>query len=109
MLKQTTMRVEEEALETFKRTAQALGTSPAEAMRMFIYAFNRKGGFPFDVSLDLSQIPPSFRKIYTEEELANIVDQAISDMEAGNVLTHEEVFAEAYRIIEDAEARRVSR
>lgn len=106
MLKQTTMRVEEEALETFKRTTQALGTSPAEAMRMFIYAFNRKGGFPFDVSLDLSQIPPSFRKIYTEEELATHVQKIIDEMDAGHVFEGEDIFAEAEQIIERAERAR---
>lgn len=34
--------------ETFLSTCDAIGTSPSNAIRMFVSAFNKRGGFPFD-------------------------------------------------------------
>lgn len=36
--------------DTFVSTCEELGTSPSNAIRMFVSAFNRRGGFPFDPS-----------------------------------------------------------
>ena len=102
MLKQASVRIEEEQYDLFKETADKLGTTPTDALRMFIYAFNRDGGFPNNMSLNLSRIPPQFRKTYTPEELAERMRQADADIEAGKFATHEEVFAGAYKIIEEA-------
>lgn len=34
----------------FLETCDLIGTSPSNALRMFVSAFNRRGGFPFDSS-----------------------------------------------------------
>ncbi|EEJ54623.1 type II toxin-antitoxin system RelB/DinJ family antitoxin [Mobiluncus mulieris] len=48
-LKQAVTRVEEQQYELFRRTTRELGTTPADALRMFIYAFNSHRGFPYEV------------------------------------------------------------
>ena len=35
---------------TFIATCDSIGTTPSNAIRMFVSAFNRRGGFPFDPS-----------------------------------------------------------
>ncbi len=47
-----------------------LGTTPADAMRIFVSAFNAHRGFPFDVRLPENMVEP-FR---TEDEAANFSD-----------------------------------
>ncbi|EHF02069.1 MULTISPECIES: type II toxin-antitoxin system RelB/DinJ family antitoxin [Olsenella] len=34
----------------FTQICDSIGTSPSNALRMFVSAFNRRGGFPFDPS-----------------------------------------------------------
>lgn len=48
-LKQAVTRVDERQYELFRRTTKSLGTTPADALRMFIYAFNAHQGFPYEV------------------------------------------------------------
>lgn len=36
--------------ERFSAICEEIGTSPSNAIRMFVSAFNRRGGFPFDSS-----------------------------------------------------------
>lgn len=48
-LKQAATRVDEAQYELFRATAQSLGTTPADVLRMFIYAFNEYRGFPYEV------------------------------------------------------------
>lgn len=36
--------------DRFTMTCEGIGTSPSNAIRMFVSAFNRRGGFPFDPS-----------------------------------------------------------
>ena len=36
--------------DRFTMTCEEIGTSPSNAIRMFVSAFNRRGGFPFDPS-----------------------------------------------------------
>ena len=48
-LKQTATRVEEDQYELFRATTKRLGTTPADALRIFIHSFNEHGGFPYDV------------------------------------------------------------
>lgn len=36
--------------ERFSTICEEIGTSPSNAIRMFVSAFNRRGGFPFDPS-----------------------------------------------------------
>ena len=44
----TKLRPEEKRL--FFETCEGIGTSPSNAIRMFVSAFNKRGGFPFDPS-----------------------------------------------------------
>ena len=43
-------RVRSDERDTFYRICEAIGTTPSNAIRMFVSAFNRRGGFPFDTS-----------------------------------------------------------
>lgn len=43
-------RVTEAEKSRFQEVCEAIGTSPSNAIRMFVSAFNRRGGFPFDPS-----------------------------------------------------------
>ena len=44
----TKLRADEKRL--FVETCESIGTSPSNAIRMFVAAFNKRGGFPFDPS-----------------------------------------------------------
>ena len=48
---QLATRVEKTQDQLFRETTRRLGTTPADAMRVFIAAFNQHRGFPFDVRL----------------------------------------------------------
>jgi len=45
---QLATRVDDVEAERFRETARLLGTTPADAMRIFVAAFNAHRGFPFD-------------------------------------------------------------
>lgn len=63
--RQLATRVDEEQEREFRENAKRLGTTPADAMRMFIAAFNECKGFPYDVRIGaLSRVAP----FETEEE-----------------------------------------
>lgn len=61
---QASTRIDEEQYRLFKRTTAALGTTPADALRMFIYAFNERQGFPYEVRITRSTV----EAFETEEE-----------------------------------------
>ena len=44
---QIATRVSEDQSRQFRETTQAIGTTPSDALRMFISAFNTAGGFPY--------------------------------------------------------------
>ena len=48
---QLATRVEDEQGILFKETARQLGTTPSDALRMFVAAFNAHRGFPYEVRL----------------------------------------------------------
>ena len=48
-MKQAATRVEDSEYELFQTTAANIGTTTADALRMFIYAFNDCHGFPYPV------------------------------------------------------------
>ena len=48
-LRQIATRVNEREYEMFRTTAKNLGTTPSDALRMFIFAFNEHNGFPYTV------------------------------------------------------------
>jgi len=60
---QLATRVDKEQEQTFRETTRRLGTTPADAMRVFVAAFNQRRGFPFDVRL-----APTVEAFATEDE-----------------------------------------
>ena len=106
MLKQASVRIEEEQLEVFRQTATELGTTTTEALRLLIYAFNRHGGFPYNMSMNLDSVPPRFREKLSDEEVLRRIRQAKASVESGKSHTHDEVFSRVYGIIEKAQASR---
>lgn len=48
-------RVDDEQAAKFKTLTNRLGTTPSDALRMFVCAFNEVGGFPYDVRLSNTQ------------------------------------------------------
>ena len=62
---QIATRVEAEQARTFRELTELLGTTPADALRMFIAAFNRAKGFPYSVTL---QATPTIEAFDNEAE-----------------------------------------
>lgn len=46
---QVATRIDGEQSRLFRETAARLGTTPADALRMFVAAFNEYQGFPYEV------------------------------------------------------------
>ncbi|MDR1236863.1 MAG: hypothetical protein LBK28_01330 [Propionibacteriaceae bacterium] len=65
---QLATRVEKSQDRLFRETTRQLGTTPADAMRVFVAAFNQHRGFPFDVRL-----APVVEPFDNEEEAADFV------------------------------------
>jgi len=67
---QLATRIEESQDRLFRETASRLGVTPADAMRVFIAAFNQHRGFPFDVRL-----APDVEPFADEDEALDFVDR----------------------------------
>ncbi|MDR2374565.1 MAG: translation repressor RelB [Bifidobacteriaceae bacterium] len=65
---QLATRVDKAQDRLFRETTRRLGTTPADAMRVFVSAFNAHRGFPFDVRLS-----PDAEPFETEEEADEFV------------------------------------
>ena len=63
-MKQAATRIEDQEYETFQKTAANIETTTADALRMFIYAFNDHHGFPYPVQSRRMQL----EAFETEEE-----------------------------------------
>ena len=48
---QIATRIDEEQNQLFRETTRKLGTTPADALRMFVTAFNECRGFPYQVRI----------------------------------------------------------
>ncbi|MDR0627044.1 MAG: type II toxin-antitoxin system RelB/DinJ family antitoxin [Bifidobacteriaceae bacterium] len=72
---QLATRISKNEDRLFRETTRELGTTPADAMRVFVAAFNRHRGFPFDVRLTDSVLP--FR---SEEEALDFVDRQAGEL-----------------------------
>lgn len=55
-MKQAATRVEDKEYELFLKTAASIGTTAADALRMFIYSFNDHHGFPYPVQSRRMQV-----------------------------------------------------
>lgn len=71
MSSQLATRVEDAEAERFRETTRLLGTTPADAMRIFVSAFNAYRGFPFEVRLP----EPKVEAFATEREAADFSDR----------------------------------
>jgi DNA-damage-inducible protein J len=58
MSMQIATRVDDNQAALFKETTKRLGTTPADALRMFINAFNEYRGFPYEVRLAREELEP---------------------------------------------------
>lgn len=67
----------------FLETCDEIGTSPSNALRMFVSAFNRRGGFPFD---------PSNPNGFSRETLA-AMDDAANGRVSGPYKTNSDMWA----------------
>jgi len=72
---QVATRIEKSQDRLFRETTRRLGTTPADAMRVFVAAFNQHRGFPFDVRLGQDVEP--FR---SEEEALDFVDRQAQEI-----------------------------
>ena len=57
-------RVEDAEYDLFQRTAASIGTTPSDALRIFIYSFNDYHGFPYPVRNCRMEVEP----FQTEED-----------------------------------------
>ena len=71
MSSQLATRVEDREAELFRENTRLLGTTPADAMRIFVSSFNAHRGFPFDVRLPESKV----EAFATEQEAADFSDR----------------------------------
>lgn len=63
-MKQAVTRVEDKEYELFQKTTANIGTTPSDALRMFIHAFNDHHGFPYPVQSNRMDV----EAFETEEE-----------------------------------------
>ena len=76
MSSQLATRVEDAEAERFRETTRLLGTTPADAMRIFVSAFNAHRGFPFEVRLP----EPKVEALATEREAEDFSDRLVLRM-----------------------------
>jgi DNA-damage-inducible protein J len=48
---QIATRIDKQQNRRFREISKAIGTTPSDALRIFIALFNSEGGFPFEVKL----------------------------------------------------------
>jgi DNA-damage-inducible protein J len=83
-------RVETREKEEFEKKTAALGTTPANAIKMFVRAFNERGGFPFDTST-----PYANQRLSAEAEQS--YQELLKELSSGTAKTyksHQELRAE---------------
>ena len=75
-MKQAATRIEDREYELFQKTAANIGTTTADVLRMFIYAFNDHHGFPYPVQSRRMQI----EAFETEEEATDFATDLAMEM-----------------------------
>ena len=63
IMRQAATRVEDREYELFQETAANIGTTTADVLRMFIYAFNDHHGFPYPVQSMRMQVEGLLRSL----------------------------------------------
>ena len=51
---QVATRIDKQQNRKFREISKSIGTTPSDALRIFIASFNSEGGFPFEVKLKSS-------------------------------------------------------
>ena len=74
--KQIATRVAEDEERRFREITRALGTTPSDALRMFVSAFNLAGGFPYTPRLRPSEV----EAFETEEDAAQFATRLARKM-----------------------------
>jgi DNA-damage-inducible protein J len=77
-MKQAVTRVEDAEYELFQKTATSLGTTPSDALRMFIYAFNDHHGFPYAVQSRRMQVEAFETEEEATEFATNLAEEIMS-------------------------------
>ena len=67
---QLATRVDDDQAARFRDITKRLGTTPSDAMRMFIATFNEHGGFPYAI-----RVVPQPEPFATEGEAADFADR----------------------------------
>ncbi len=71
---QLATKVDDEQGLLFEEIAERLGTTPSDALRAFVVAFNARQGFPFDICL---REAPAYDASITEEEATELTTYAM--------------------------------
>lgn len=80
-------RVKPNEKDVFAQTCDMIGTTPSNALRMFIVAFNKRGGFPFNTANPLG---------FNEETLAAMDDAVNGRNLSGPFKTNEEMWGSIF-------------
>jgi addiction module RelB/DinJ family antitoxin len=70
---QIATRIDAEEKKLFEETTRALGLTPADALRVFIKAFDKEGGFPFVPTV--SRKNEEYIPKYTPEQRRRIIEK----------------------------------
>ncbi|WP_283171639.1 type II toxin-antitoxin system RelB/DinJ family antitoxin [Curtanaerobium respiraculi] len=63
----------------FKRTCEAIGTTPSGALRIFVTCFNNYGGFPFPVRARQTAPEPFADEAEAMDFLAQVSDRMLDE------------------------------
>ncbi len=78
-------KVKPEEKELFTKICDEIGTTPSNALRMFVAAFNKQGGFPFSISsvnADNAERKPSAIASANREEALKAISQVCENFPA---------------------------
>jgi len=95
LMEPITAKLRPEEKQCFLSTAESIGTTPSNAIRMFVKAFNKRGGFPFD---------PSNPYGFNQETLDAMADASSGRNLSGPYKTTEEMWADILAEDDDAKA-----
>jgi DNA-damage-inducible protein J len=85
-----TAKIKESEKKEFIQISENIGTTPSNAIRMFISAFNKRGGFPFDSSNPYGFNQETLEAMRDAAEDRNLsgsfesVEEMMADLEADN-------------------------
>ena len=90
-----TAKLRPEEKREFLRVTEEIGTTPSNAIRMFVAAFNKRGGFPFD---------PANPNGFSSETLAAMEDAVGGRHLIGPFDTTEDMWRSVFDGDDDAQA-----